>query len=62
MEADKCEVTVSLGVTKNLGNFESVRYDVSIRLSGDADKREQIYEDANNWVGEKINKFQGKKS
>ena len=59
MSEDTCDVTVSLGVTKNLGNFESIRFDVSLRLTGQ--DKEALYDEATAWVGKKVKDFQGGK-
>lgn len=57
MNEDTCDVTVSLGHTKNLGNFESLRLDVSIRLTGPAEDKERLYKEASEWTGKKIKEF-----
>ena len=57
----KATVTVTLGVTKNVGNFESVRYDVGLTLEGERGKEDELYQYANEWVGKKVNEFNGKK-
>lgn len=49
-------VGVSVGVTKNLGNYESVKVTVSVFIpcAVDADEINETYEQAKEWVDEKV--------
>lgn len=52
------KVEVKLGITKNMGDFNSVRYDVSLSLEGERGTEDQMYQEANEWVAKKIEEFQ----
>jgi hypothetical protein len=45
-------ITVAVGVTKNMGNYESLRVDVA--FTGEFTDREATFEEAKNWVVEKL--------
>ena len=45
-------ITVAVGVTKNMGNYESLRVDVA--FTGEFVDREATFEEAKNWVVEKL--------
>ena len=45
-------ITVAVGVTKNMGNYESLRVDVA--FTGEFVDRETTFEEAKNWVVEKL--------
>lgn len=49
-------VGVSVGITKNLGNYESVKVTVSVFIpcAVDAEEINETYEQAKDWVDEKI--------
>lgn len=49
-------VHVSVGITRNLGNYESVKINVGVTLPcrPDADEIEQTYTEAKGWVDSKI--------
>lgn len=50
-------VGVSVGITRNLGNFESLKISVTLSVPcvQDADEIEETYTNAKNWVDSKIN-------
>ena len=45
-------ITVAVGVTKNMGNYESLRVDVA--YTGEFTDRESTFEEAKNWVVQKL--------
>lgn len=45
-------ITVAVGVTKNMGNYESLRVDVA--FTGEFTDREATFKEAKNWVVEKL--------
>ena len=45
-------ITVAVGVTKNMGNYESLRVDVA--FTGEFEDKEATFEEAKNWVVEKL--------
>lgn len=49
-------VFVSMGITRNLGNYESVKVNIGITLpcEVDADTIEQTYAEAKSWVDSKV--------
>lgn len=51
------EITVSMGLTKNLGNYESLKFQVSIKMPCrmDAEDIEETYAQAKEWVDDKVN-------
>ena len=52
------EVEVQLGVTKNIGDHNFVKYNVSLKLQGPKGTEDKLYEEANEWVGKKVTEFQ----
>lgn len=52
-------VGVTVGVTRNLGNYESLKASVSISIpcALDAEEIEATYEQAKNWVDSKVNEI-----
>lgn len=54
MEKGYVEITVSLGRTINLGNFESGRADVAIRTVCPAKEMEKEYGKLRDWCDEKL--------
>lgn len=52
-------VGVSIGITRNLGNFESIKAQVSITIPCDPDPDEidETYASAKDWVDARINAF-----
>lgn len=55
-ELPLARVKVSGGLTKNMGNFESLRVDVSIDLPCTAkpEKIDETFEHAKNWVADQV--------
>lgn len=49
MEKGYVEITVSLGRTINLGNYESARADVTIRSTCPAKETEKEYDKLRDW-------------
>ena len=49
-------VEVSIGVTRNLGNYESVKFNVSVTMpcAADPESLDSTYADAKAWVDSKI--------
>ena len=45
-------ITVAVGVTKNMGNYESLRVDVA--YTGEFKDREATFEEAKNWAVQKL--------
>lgn len=45
-------ITVAVGVTKNMGNYESLRVDVA--FTGEFEDKEATFKEAKNWVVEKL--------
>ena len=54
-ESDTIIMEVQGGSTINLGNFESARIGVHLRLPCNKDSLEETYKFATDWIGEKIN-------
>lgn len=50
----KATVTVQLGITKNLGNYESARYDVALTVEGEKGTEDELYDYAKTWVSTRI--------
>lgn len=52
-------VEVAIGLTRNLGNFESIKINVGIRIPCEVDEDEinATYATAKEWVDTKINEF-----
>ena len=49
-----CTVEVSLGITKNLGNYSSARADVRLSVPCLHDEIDSVFEFAKSWVDERI--------
>ena len=47
-------VEVSMGLTINLGNYESARLDVGIRIPCPAEESEAIFDKAKDWCEERV--------
>lgn len=45
-------ITVAVGVTKNMGNYESLRVDVA--FTGEFEDKEATFKEAKDWVVEKL--------
>ena len=52
-------VGVKLGTTKNLGNYESLRVDVSLFMPSETDKKSlnKTFKKCFNWVDDKLDKI-----
>lgn len=50
------EVGIQLGVTKNLGDYEYARIDVSIKVPCPVSDIDQMYERAKTWVAKRVKK------
>lgn len=59
MEGPCATVTVGMGITKNLGNYESIKFNVSIAIpcAVDVDEIEETYTSGREWIDGKINEF-----
>ena len=53
-EVEPARVSMSMGMTVNLGNYESARLDVSVSLPCYREEVEYAYAHAREWVEEKI--------
>jgi hypothetical protein len=53
-EAELIMMEVGGGRTVNLGNFESARIDVHLKIPSTMETMEETYEFATKWVGDKI--------
>ena len=49
-----CNVGFAMGFTKNLGNYESMRVDVSLHIPCYPDEIGEIFEKAKQWVDDKL--------
>lgn len=56
-EIPQAEVTYELGTTRNLGNYESVRIAVGVRLPTSVEGISAAYEAAKKFVDERVGKF-----
>lgn len=54
LDDQHCTVTVALGHTRNLGNFESLRVDVSIAYPCNIGEEDETFDKAQNWVNAKM--------
>lgn len=50
------QVTFSMGHTKNLGNYESVKINVAVTLPSNTDELDTAFEFAQEWVDDKLTK------
>lgn len=59
MDQPPANVGVSCGVTRNIGNYESLKFQVTINIPcvADAQDIEDTYEQAKNWVDGKIDEI-----
>lgn len=57
LEGPPVVVGVNVGITRNLGNYESIKVSVSLSVpcAPDGDEIEETYNQAKNWVDSKIN-------
>jgi len=53
------KIEVSVGLTRNMGDYESIKFHVGITMPSamDADEIEETYTSAKNWVDEKVNEM-----
>lgn len=53
------EVEVSMSMTRNLGNFESIKFSVAVRMpcEATAEDIEESYASAKGWVEDKVNEM-----
>lgn len=49
-----CNVGVNAGITKNLGNYESLKVGVSLNMPCYPDEIEDVYSAAKKWVDDKM--------
>ena len=54
IEGEPTTVMVKLGYTKNLGNYESMRIDVSLAVPCHEDEVDEKFEEIREWVDDKI--------
>lgn len=56
-EHNHCMVTVGTGMTRNMGDYNSMKFYVSIQMPSKLDQEEldQTYESGKAWVDEKVN-------
>lgn len=54
---DTARVKVEVGFTKNLGNFESVKYVVGVELPCSTKEVDEVLERKRDYLDEKISKF-----
>lgn len=54
IDKDPAYVTVTAGVTKNLGNFNSCKISVSIHYPCDSNKVNDVYPKLKNWVDKRV--------
>lgn len=52
------EVGFSAGFTKNLGDFNSARFDVSLKVMCDVELVDETFAKINSWVDERLTQFQ----
>jgi hypothetical protein len=52
--ANPAVVTVNMGVTRNLGNYESVKFGVELSLPCDPANIEAAFEEAKGWVDSRV--------
>lgn len=55
---EAAKVTVAMGLTKNLGDFNSARFDVAITVPCDPDKVDAAYAAGAQWVDERLTELQ----
>lgn len=48
------QITYARGATVNVGNFNSIRFDISVTVSIDADDADAKYEAARDWVDRRL--------
>ena len=54
IEGDACIVTVKAGKTVNLGNYESIRFDVGVSIPCEKADLDEAFNEGYEWVGEKM--------
>lgn len=54
-DGPNCNVGYKMGYTKNLGNYESMRIDITINVPANYDQLEDAFEFAKEWADEKMN-------
>lgn len=51
-----CNIGYKAGITKNLGDYESLRIDVSLNMPCYPEEIDDVFEFQRNWVENKLNK------
>lgn len=57
MGEDKAVVSLSAGGTKNLGNYENVKFQVGISMPCDPDRTDEVFENVKKDVRSKLNQL-----
>jgi len=55
-ETEPAEVGVNLGRTINMGDFNSVRIDVSVKIPCYAEEKDEVFQHLLTWAADRVNK------